>query len=690
MKNKQLRLLTVTTALAFSPVAYAMMFAWMQDAQAAPINPPAEDSLHAESEDKDIDTTDLLNLSLEQLSNVAVTSVSKKAEKITEAPAAIYVITQEDIKRSGATAIPELLRMVPGLTVTRAGSHDWTVTSRGSNDQFSNKLLVLMDGRTIYSPLFSGVIWDVQDTMLEDIERIEVIRGPGATLWGANAVNGAINIITKNAKDTQGGLAVVSAGNQVKGIGSVRYGGKIGDNSYLRTYAKHTSYNSEYRPAGGTANDNWDKQQAGFRGDLTVSDKDKVSIQGDLYTINEDINYTVPDPASATYYTPYEGAKAKGANIITKWERSYSKESQSTLQVYLDHTSYKTVFFNDETNTADVDFQHVWTGWDHQEVVWGAGYRLVRSMNKATAQYALTPSRRDDSLFNAFVQDKFTLLPEELFLTLGSRFEHNNYSGVEIQPSARMSWLPTDNQTLWASVSRAVHTPYRYTDDAQQLLQIVPPSISVPLPTRVSYVGDSSLESEELIAYELGYRIQPTKNLSLDAAAFYNQYDNLFNVTLGTPTVPGAYVFQPLAVANAGQASSVGGELSAKWNVNNHWQMAGSYSYINLKFDTKNNVAFSFVGKHPKHQFNVRSTYIFPHEIEMTNALYYVDDLTGIGINNYFRFDTRVAYPITENVELSVVGQNLLDTRHQEFTPFLFKNAAEIGRSVYGSVAFKF
>ena len=324
MLNRNLQALTITTALSFCPFAAFNAFA---ESEVAP--------------------KDLLNLSLAELSNVEVTSVSKTAEKENEAAAAIYVITQDDIKHSGATNIPDLLRMVPGVTVTQAGAHDWTVTARGFNGQFSNKLLVLMDGRTIYSPLFAGVIWDVQDTMLEDIDRIEVIRGPGATLWGANAVNGVINIITKNAKDTQGGLAVVSAGNQIKDIDSLRYGTKLADDSYVRTYAKFTDCNSDSGPTGGSANDNWHKSQAGFRSDSKISDNDKLNIQGDIYNINEDVNYTIPDLNSLTFADSVQGAKASGGNIMARWERQESKDSQTSLQLYFDNTRYSTSFFND-------------------------------------------------------------------------------------------------------------------------------------------------------------------------------------------------------------------------------------------------------------------------------------------------------------------------------------------------------
>ncbi len=622
----------------------------------------------------------VLDLSLTELSEISVTSVSKQEEKASAAAAAIYVITQEDIRRSGATAIPELLRMAPGITVTRAGSGSWTVTARGSNDQFSNKLLVLMDGRTIYSPLFSGVIWDVQDTVLEDIDRIEVIRGPGATLWGANAVNGVINIITKRASDTQGGYASFTAGNQIQGIGTVRYGTALGDTSHLRAYAKRTQYNSETRPNGSTANDNWKKSQAGFRADGTLEGGDKFTVQGDAYSVDEDANFTIPDLTSGTFTSSPKDIEASGVNALVRYDTKHSGTSQTTVQAYVDHTFYKTSFFNDTTDTLDLDVQNVWTGMGGHEFVWGAGYRLIMSENDPqSAQYSLTPKRRNDNLFNAFVQDKITLLSDELFLTLGSKFEKNDYTGLEIQPSARMSWLVDDSQTLWSSVSRAVHTPYRYTDDGFQALGVVAG------PAYAAFAGNKSLESEELIAYELGYRIQPTASLAFDLAGFYNEYDNLIYVKYGTPTT-----FLPITTDNSDGGTSLGGELSAQWNVSKQWQLAGAYSYIDLTFDKKNSVAFSYVGKHPKHQFNVRSTYLFNQNLEMSNALYYVDDLTGINIPSRYRFDTRVSYAIAPGVDVSLVGQNLLDDRTQEFTPFVYRASAEIGRSIYGNVSLKF
>lgn len=639
---------------------------------------------------EDAEIKKLLSMSLEELANVEVTSVSKKSEPEKEAAAAIFVISQGDISRSGATSIPEALRMVPGLSVTQSASNNWTIASRGFNSQFSNKLLVLIDGRTIYSPLFSGVIWDSQDVMMEDIERIEVIRGPGATLWGANAVNGVINIITKNAKDTQGGLATASIGNQMSG-GGMRYGAKIGDDNYVRTYAKYNDYNSQYTSSGGDAGDSWRKQQAGFRSDMKISSDDKLTVQGDIYSVDEDDSFAFPNLSSGTYYDASKGFKLSGGNILLHWEQKQSSKSETTLQVYFDNASSETLFFNDKANTADIEFQHFWTGWSRQEFVYGGGYRFINDSNDPSTQYALTPHTRNDSLYNAFMQDKITIIPDSVFLTIGSKFEYNDYSGFEVQPSARMSWLPSHNQTVWGAISRAVHTPSRFNDNGRLSQLIIPPSVALPLPTLVESVANGSLDSEKLISYELGYRFQPVKSLSVDVTGYYNDYSSLFTDTLGTPSViGGTYVYQPLITGNSNKAHSLGFETSASYDVNSSWRLLGSYSYIDLVFDNKSKIGLYSLGKNPKHMFNIRSTYLFQNRVEMNNSLYTVSKLHSINIPSYYRFDTKLSYPLTDSINISLVGQNLLDARHKEFSPFLYQTQAEIGRSIYAGMSYKF
>lgn len=635
------------------------------------------------------DARELLSLSLSELSDVMITTASKKSEPENEASAAVFVITNEDIKRSGATNIPDILRMAPGITVTQSSSNNWTVTARGFNDQFSNKLLVLMDGRTVYSPLFSGVVWDSQDTMIEDIERIEIIRGPGATLWGANAVNGIINIITKSSRHIQGGLATANIGNKAS-IGSVRYSTDIGNDTYARIYAKHSDYNSQYLTGGSDAGDSWRRQQAGFRSDMKIGIGNNIKIQGDIYAVDEDNGYILPDLALSGYNDGSKGFKLGGGNLLLRWENKWNNDSETHFQTYFDNASQKTSFFSDEANTVDFEFQHFWSGWERQELVWGGGYRFINNSSKISTQYELTPKTRNDDIISAFVQDKIALIKNTLFLTLGSKFEHNDYSGLEIQPSVRMSWIIDNTQTLWGAISRAVHTPSRFNSDGRLSYTILPPSIAVPLPVILTGVGNKNLDSEKLTAYELGYRIKPRKNISLDFTAFYNDYSELFTSTLGTAVNMGTYISQPIIAQNMNEAHSVGFETAVKYKVTSDWQLTGTYSYISLKFDDKSQGTQFFIGKHPKHMFNLRSVYLFPNRLEMTNSLYTVSDLHSINIPGYYRFDTKFSYPITEDVNISIAGQNLINSRHREFAPFLYQSQEAIGRSVYAGLAFKF
>lgn len=643
----------------------------------------------------DLSPQAILNMSLAELANQEITSVSKKSEKASEAAAAIFVITQEDIKRSGATSIPEILRMAPGLDVAQAGAHDWSVSARGFNDQFANKLLVLIDGRTIYSPLFSGVIWQDQDTLLEDIDRIEVIRGPGATLWGANAVNGVINIITKSAKDTQGGLVTATAGNMDKAITGGRYGVKIGDDSYMRAYAKYNDTNEQYNLNGSNGGDGWQKQQAGFRTDSKLDDGDSLTVQGDTYKTSQGYRYTFPQITAPYASNVAQNVGTSGVNILSRWTKNISSQSSTTTQFYIDNTQYKSDSIAYNVTTADVDFQHMWTGWQGNEIIWGAGYRFTADHEGTTPLLNLVPAERNNNLLNAFLQDKITLIPDSLFLTLGSKFEHNDYTGIEVQPSARMSYLISDTQTLWGSVSRAVRTPSRFTSDGQLSLGVAPPNTTNPpigIPTLIVSSATKGVDSEELVAYEVGYRIQPTKSVSLDIATFYNDYSRLLTSTFGTPTVMGggAYLLQPLVTVNNGAASSLGYEITAKVDATQNWQLTGSYTYLDLKIDDNGGVGFSFVGKQPKNQFNIRSTYLFPYNVEMTNSLYYVDQLSSIDIPGYYRFDTKVSYEVLKGMEVSLVGQNLLDNRHSEFSSFFYQSPEQIGRSFYANVTVKF
>jgi iron complex outermembrane receptor protein len=653
------------------------------------------------SQAQELDPSKLLSLSLEELGNVQVTSVSKRAENESEAAAAIYVISQKDIQRSGLTSIPELLRMVPGLSVAQSGSHQWSVSSRGLSGQFADTLLVLIDGRSVYTPLFSGVYWDIQDTPLQDVERIEVIRGPGATLWGANAVNGVINIITKNAKDTQGGFVSETAGTSVNSLTTARYGAKIGDNAYFRTYAKYDDYNEARNLVGAGAHDEWNKVQSGFRADWKNTDNQSFTIQGDIYDTGESALLNLLQSGGTTVSTKLREDN-KGGNILGRWDNKLSSVSNLTVQMYYDDAQRENLLLNQNIQTFDADMQHVWSAIKGHEVVWGAGYRLVKSDFDGKNYAGLgvpfiqfSPPSADDNLLSAFAQDKITLLPSSLFLTLGSKFEHNDFTGFEYQPSARLSWLVDNNQTIWTSVSRAVRTPN--IGGTTGLHQVAAPTL-LPGPTLafLTQVGNANAKSEDMVAYELGYRIQPRKNISVDTSIFYNNYSRMIIGVAGTPTAYGALLIVPISPENIGKAHTWGGEMSAKWNPTSSIELATGYSLLQMKFEQVDPLGYNFRNKSPQHSANARATFQLPHNLELTTSVYVVDELaapdpvTGVNIDGYTRFDMRLAWKPMENLEVSLVGQNLLDDMHQEFGGFAYQNNSQIPRSVYGNITWKF
>ncbi|MRR07522.1 MAG: TonB-dependent receptor, partial [Deltaproteobacteria bacterium] len=392
----------------------------------------------------------LSELGLEDLMNIQVTSVSKKEQKLSDAAAAVFVVTREDIRRSGATSIPEVLRMVPGIQVARLDANKWAVSARGFNDRFADKLLVLMDGRTVFTPLFSGVYWDVQDTMLEDIDRIEVVRGPGAALWGANAFNGVINIITKHSQETQGGLLSAGGGTEERGFGGARFGGRVGDDTYYRLYAKYFSRDAGVDASGDRGEDDWSVLRGGFRVDSDLSANDSVTVQGDIYRGKEGETYTIPlliPPFSRTFDWDTDIA---GSNILSRWTRTLSDTADMTLQLYYDRTERDMAIIGEDRDTIDVDFQNRFKCGSRHEIVWGWGYRF--SHESITNKVAITfaPNRRSDNLYSFFAQDDISLIEDRLRLVLGSRFEHNEFTGWEIQPNIRLIWTPDYRQTVWA------------------------------------------------------------------------------------------------------------------------------------------------------------------------------------------------------------------------------------------------
>ena len=636
--------------------------------------------------------SELLSLSLEELADVVVTSVSKQEESLQEAAAAVHVITNEDIRRSGATSIPEALRLAPGLHVARVGSGTWAIGSRGFNDTFANKLLVLIDGRSVYTPLFSGVFWDAQDTLMADIDRIEVIRGPGATLWGANAVNGVINIITKKARETQGVLISGGGGTEERGFGAIRYGLALSETVHMRVYGKYFDRDATVMSNGADSQDDWDAWRGGFRLDWEPSELTMMNLQGEIYDGTEQTTFSRNQVTPPYSSLDNSDSGFSGGHILGRWNQDFENESNLTVQTYYDRTERNWSVFGEKRDTFDAELSHKLSLGERDELIWGMGYRFSTAEYQNTFDVALFD--QDIHLYNAFIQDRHSIIEDILSITLGSKFEHNVFTGWEVQPSLRVVWTPTEKHTVWAGISRAVRTPSLAEGNSEVVLASVPPNVPVPgfppnpLPTIAALGRSPFLEAEDLLAYEIGYRWQATQRLSFDLATFYNDYSDLRSVAPGTPelrTLGGMpYVFAPLSWGNDEEAESYGAELSFDWQVVDGWRLAGSYSRLHT-------IGADERGRNPENQFMVRSLWNVTPDVTFDANLRYVDELPALQVKDYLALDLRIGWTPRPGLEISVVGQNLLDSQHGEYSPtFLGTPRVEIQRGVYGMISWTF
>ena len=639
--------------------------------------------------DSTTNQTDLASLPIEELMKIEVTTGARHPETLSSSPAAITVITQDDIRRSGVMTIPEALRLAPGMEVARLDASQWAISSRGFNDVFANKLLVLQDGRSIYTPLFSGVFWDVQGALLEDIERIEIIRGPGATLWGANAVNGVINIITKSAKETQGTLISAGAGSENRGLAEVRYGDKIGENVYFRVYGTYYNRDDSELVIGPEADDSWQIGRFGFRLDWdVVPNQDLITLQGDAYrgALNQVFETFDPTSAPTLTRTVHDDITVDGGHLLGRWSHIFAPGSDLSLQMYYDRTERNTVIFKEKRDTFDLDFQHRFILMERNEVVWGAGYRVTSDHVGNSPTISLDPNHRTIHLFSTFVQDEITLVPDRLRLMLGSKFEHNDFTGFEIQPGARILWTPHEQHTIWASVSRAVRTPSRAEDDVilNRAVQVAP-GFFVPTTIR----GSRGFDSEKLLAYELGYRAQLDPRISVDVAAFYNDYDQLRSLEQD-PAAPTQF-----QLSNKLYGETCGIEAAATLKLTDWWRLKPAYTLLEMDLHKRSGstdvTSVQDEGKSPQQQFMLRSQMDLPHNISFDCTLRYVDSLPALAISSYLALDVRLGWKPTKNLEVAVGGQNLLQDHHAEFSPsFIQTQRAQIERGIYGKITVRF
>ena len=640
-------------------------------------------------------TGELKQLTLDQLMNVEVTSVSKEPQRLLQAAASIQVITAEDIRRAGATSIPEALRLADNLEVAQINAHDWAISARGFNANLANKLLVLIDGRAVYTPLYGGVLWNVQDYLLEDIDRIEVISGPGGALWGANAVNGVINIVTKSAADTQGLYATGAGGDQLREQDGVRYGTQLGAVA-LRVYGKYTNYGDEITSEGANAQDAWHMARGGFRMDAQATAEDSWTLQGDLY------NGTEQDGANGE-------AGQSGGNVLGRWTHSAPGGSSMSLQVYYDHTYLSEPFaasppaqyysgfpaasLTDNLDTTDLDFQHHFAWGTRQSLTWGLEYRATHEADFDLSVVRFTPPVLDQSLYSGFLQDEIALAGN-VALTVGSKLEHNDYTGFETEPSARIRWNLSPAQLAWAAISRAVRTPSRYDHDLEVPSGLVdaPPPYQFP-PAYLT--GNPNFEAETLIAYEAGYRAVLGPRLTGSLSTFYNVYQDLRSVSL-TPTTA-TYVFPyPAFFENNLEGDTYGAELSASYQILQWWRLHLGYDLlresIHVRPGATDATGASNETADPQQQVMLRSSMDLPRGITFDAALRWVDTVwinngpTGgavVGtVPGYFGLDARLAWKVSPRLELSVTGQNLLHEYHPEYG-FPSATREEIARSVF-------
>jgi iron complex outermembrane receptor protein len=615
---------------------------------------------------------DLGNKSIEDLMNIEVTSVSKKEQKLSRTAAAIFVITQEDIRRSGATNIPDLLRMVPGLDVAQVNGSTWAISSRGFNDEFANKLLVLIDGRTVYSPLFSGVFWDVQQVPMEAIDRIEVIRGPGAAVWGANAVNGVINIITKKAVDTQGGLISGGSGTYEQGFGNALYGGKLGSDTYYRASMNAFDQNHLIGLTGQSGQDDWDMYRTGFRVDSKLGAKDSMTVEGDAYKGSEGeivpavTSFQPPQPQLLDLRQEFGGW-----DILSRWDRAISPNSQTTLQVYFDRTNRGDVTNGENRDTFDLDFQHHIAWGSRQDFVWGLGFRSTSDDIRGSIKVSFNPPIETDQLFSCFVQDEIAIIPRNLYFTIGARLEHNHFSEFGLQPDVSVAWIVNDKNMLWGSLSRSLRTPARAAEVRFNEAVLPGPN---GLPVVVSDFGEGS-KNENLLAQEIGYRTQLSEQLSLDLTAFYNSYTDLASEEVGTSFLElnpaPIHLVVPIDGANLLHGESHGAEMALNWKPASRWTLSPGYSYLRLHVyrdptSTDATSIESLEGSSPREQAQLRSHLELTPRWKWDASVYFVGRLPASHVPSYTRLDTGMTWKIAERLSLSIVGQNLLHDHHLE------------------------
>ena len=613
----------------------------------------------------------LADLSIEQLAGIRIGSASRRLQPVSHAATAIFVITREDMRRAGAATVADALRLAPGLQVARVTSRDWSITARGYAEQSPNKMLVLIDGRAVYSPLFAGVFWDVQSVPLEDVERIEVIEGSGATLWGSNAVNGVINIVTRRAPSTRGGMVALRTGTAAHIGGTARYGADLGGGAAVRFYGSFADREPSRLTDGTSGEDDWQLGQGGFRLDATLSERGRLTVQGDAYAGSGDqlARLVTPDPPFAAVVLGRR--EVSGANLLARWTHTMGPRSEVQARAYYDRAVRDQLPSTGRVAVDIFDFEALQrlTVGDRHSLVWGAGYRLVSDELDPTFGVALVPDGRTIHLVTAFAQDEIALVPERFFVTLGAKLERNDLSGVELQPNARLRWMFTPRHTLWSAVSRAVRVPTRLDSDIRVVSQVIPGTPD----TYVRVDGNENFESESIVAAELGYRGEVHRTLSVDLNGFYSWGDRLRSVHPLTPVQENGITIQRLTIGNDAKAESYGGTIAANWRPVGPLFLRGSLSLLEMEVELQEGAATGAVanvnpGFNPASFASLSSYITLPAGFELYAAARYVGALESPPVDEYVQADARLGWRATPQLSIGLLGQDLFAGQHAEFS----------------------
>ncbi|HYE60404.1 MAG TPA: TonB-dependent receptor [Phycisphaerales bacterium] len=627
--------------------------------------------------EKEIDPQRAAQLSIEELMGMEVTSVAGVEQQVLTTPAAITVIDEDEVRRTGHRWVAEALRLAPGVYVGQSNTSSWSVGPRGFSGGLANKTLVLMDGRRVYDPIQAGTFWDVQDVLLEDLDRIEVIRGPGATLFGANAINGVINIVNKSTADTQGVFLEAGGGTFERGFGSVRYGGRINEKATYAVWAKY--FNRAPLEAAGPldSDSDFDLTHARFRTDIDAGDDLKLMFEADAYSsfgARAAARVPVRAPTATTERRIFEN-DVRGGHVLGRAERFTGDNEGWSVLAYYDRTERALTGSEAERDSAEIDARYHFMLGERHALATGIEYYFTTDRLVPGSSTLLTPgSPAADSMntVSAFVQDTITLQEDRWFAMLGSKVEHNDLTGVEVQPSARLWWTPTDRETVWGAVSRAVRTPSRFEEHGFINFFFADPGVLAGGPPTGQIVpfglsGNPNLDSEKALVYELGYRRRFSDRVTLDVATFLSQYDDL--ISIPTPAVGGSF-------NNNGEAEVYGGEVAVVWQAADNWRLRGAYSYAEV--NVSGPVSLSDEGNTPHNMAQLQSFLDITENLELNAAAYFVDRVESQGASSYTRVDIGLTWRVTPNFDVSIWGQNLLEPRHNEFSSLQVERSAYV------------